>query len=126
MTRFLHPYQALCLFVRLLIGLAAFCVSNGVIVAKNLVALKILAVLLLIPAVVMASLWIFGIRQYAKESLDVDNRTWWNSLRPVHAMLLALFSVLALFSHVPQHAYVALIADVGVGLGAFVERNRQR
>lgn len=120
---FLHPYQALCLLTRLMIAFAAFCVSNGVLVAKRERVAVLMAVALLVPAIVMLALWAFGLRKQAAESIDPEGRAWWDPLRPVHAALIATFSVLTLASPVPQHAYAALIADVGVGLGAFVTRN---
>jgi hypothetical protein len=98
-------------------------VSNGVLVAKNELIAKIMAVALLVPATVLAALWAFGMRRHARESLDSSGRAWWDPLRPVHASLIATFSVLTLASPVPQHAYVALLVDAGVGLGAFVARN---
>lgn len=120
---FLHPLQTLCILVRLLIAFAAFCVSNGVLVSRNRRAAVILAILMLVPATVMLALWATGLRRRAVESLDPDGRTWWNSLRPVHAALIATFSALTLVSPMPQHAYAALVADAGVGLGAFITRN---
>lgn len=121
---FLYPYQILCIVVRLSIAFFAFCVSNGVLLKKSEHLSKGLAVLLLIPAIVMASLWAFGLRQHAFESIGADGGiTWWNSLRPVHATLLATYSLLTLFSRVPQYAHVALFVDAGVAFGAFVQRN---
>jgi uncharacterized membrane protein YfbV (UPF0208 family) len=126
MVPFLRPYQALCILARLLVAFAAFCVSNGVLVARNHRAAVIMAAVLLIPALVMLALWALGARGRAFESLDPSGRTWWNSLRPVHAALIATFSALTLLSPMPQHAYAALVADAGVGLGAFVTRNAEK
>jgi cytochrome bd-type quinol oxidase subunit 2 len=121
---FLYPYQILCIVVRLSIAFFAFCVSNGVLLKKSERISKGLAVLLLIPAIVMLFLWTFGLRKHAFESIGTDGGiTWWNSLRPVHATLLATYSLLTLFSRVPQHAHVALFVDAGVAFGAFVQRN---
>lgn len=118
----LHPAQVACLLVRLSVAFAAFCVSNGVIVRANMGALKALAVVLLVPATAFAVMWAFGLRRTAWESLDPSKKVWWNDLRPVHAALYLVFSLMVLSSTMPRHAHAALFADVGVGLGAMMVR----
>lgn len=123
MTIPLHWKQAVCLAVRLLFALAAFGFSNGVIVGANAVAMKVLAALALVAAVGMGAIWALGLRKTARESLHPSKRVWWMPLRPVHSVLYAAFALMVFFSSAPHHAYSALLADTGVGLGAFVTKN---
>lgn len=124
MPSFLHPLQFACIFVRTCLAAVAFYIAN---VAQNARLLRLMAILLLIPAIVMFGLWAFGARQNALESLERGGRTWWNDMRPVHALLYFGFSALVLSSpshhHLtsPQeHAYALLLADAGIGAGAFL------
>lgn len=44
---------------------------------------------------------------------------WWNRLRPVHGTLYLLFALCALSSTYNQYAFLFLLLDVIIGLGAF-------
>jgi hypothetical protein len=73
----------------------------------------------------MAAIWAFRLRESAREVIGRPyNKVWWNDLRPVHALLYLVFSLMVLTSTMPHHAYAALLTDAGIGLGAFVAKNQ--
>ncbi len=77
---------------------------------------ELLGALALLPAIGFFYIYLTGGRKTGPEVFG--DRIWWNSLRPFHGLLWALFAVLALF-RVPW-AWVVLLVDVLVGLVAFI------
>jgi len=73
--------------------------------------------LILIPAIGFLVIYFFGLR---KTGLETGGKPiWWNHLRPVHAIMYLLFSVLR--NH--QYAPAILVADVLIGLIAHLSHN---
>jgi len=78
--------------------------------------LPYLGYLALLPAVGFMYIFVTGIR---KTGLEVfGEKIWWNNLRPVHALLYALFSYNAI--HKNRESWKFLLADVVFGLVNFL------
>ncbi len=77
--------------------------------------LSLLGLIALFPTVGFLYFWLTGTRQTGPEVFG--DRIWWNSLRPLHALLWGTFAVLALFEC--QYAWILLFVDVIVGITAF-------
>ena len=97
-----------CIGVRLLL----------VVVAKKSPPkyLPYLGYLALLPAIGFFCIYAFGLRKTGAEVFG--DRIWWNSLRPVHGVLYALFAYHAIRRH--EYAWTFLLADVGIGLVSFL------
>lgn len=80
--------------------------------------LPALGALALLPALGFAILYAFDLRKTGPEVFG--GAIWWNSLRPLHALLWGTFAVLAL-RHSP-HAWKVLLADTLLGLAAWTAR----
>ena len=78
--------------------------------------LPLLGLLAVVPAIGFAVIYAGGLRQTGPEVFG--ERIWWNDLRPVHAALYATFAVMALRGN--ESAWIVLLADVLLGLAAFV------
>ena len=63
------------------------------------------------------TIYVTGIRKTGPEVFG--DRIWWNSLRPIHGGLYILFGILAL-SQWYKNAWIVLLADVLIGLVAFL------
>ena len=73
----------------------------------------------LLPAIGFAAIYAFGLR---KTGLEVGGeRIWWNHLRPIHAALYGAFAAAAIAKQ--PLAWIFLLADVGLGLGAWTVHN---
>ncbi len=81
--------------------------------------LELLGALALLPAIGFFYIYATGARKTGPEVFG--DRIWWNTLRPFHGTMYALFSVMALF-HVPN-AWVVLLVDALVGLTAFTHHH---
>lgn len=77
--------------------------------------LPLLGLLALLPTVGFLYFWLTGTRQTGPEVFG--DRIWWNSLRPLHAVLWGTFAVLALFEY--KCAWILLLVDVLFGISAF-------
>jgi hypothetical protein len=77
--------------------------------------LPLLGLLALFPTLGFLYFWLTGTRQTGPEVFG--DRIWWNSLRPLHALLWGTFAVLALFEY--RYAWILLLIDVIVGITAF-------
>ena len=97
-----------CLFARVVI---TFLVKNS---PKD--KLPYLGLLGLIPAIGFSYIYITGKRKTGGEVFG--ERIWWNSLRPIHAILYFLFAFLAINKN--KKAYLPLLIDVNIGLMAFL------
>lgn len=83
--------------------------------ATRVELLPALGALALLPALGFAILYAFDLRKTGPEVFG--GAIWWNSLRPLHALLWGTFAVLAL-RHSP-HAWKVLLADTLLGLAAW-------
>lgn len=68
-----------------------------------------------VVAAVMIFLWYFHLRQHAPEA---GGRTWWNWLRPLHALMYAAFSATGRSE--------ILFADVAIGVVASLAHHRKK
>ena len=95
------------------IGLRLFLVY----VAKNsnIIFLKYMGYLLLLPAFGFIYIYLNGMRQTGAEVFG--DKIWWNNLRPVHALLYLLFSYHAITGN--KDAWIYLFIDVLFGLTSF-------
>ncbi len=96
-----------CLGARLLLAYIAKTVSKD--------WLRILGYLALIPAAGFLYIYLTGSRKTGAEVFG--DRIWWNSLRPIHAVLYLLFAILAIAQY--TCAWKVLLADVILGAIAF-------
>lgn len=64
-----------------------------------------------------ATIYVFDLRRTGRETCG--EQIWWNSLRPLHAALYFAFAYAAI-AHKHDRAWMALAADVVVGLLAFL------
>ena len=78
--------------------------------------LPILGYLALLPAAGFAYIFATGSRQTGGEVFG--EKIWWNNLRPIHAILYALFAYYAIMQK--TWAWKFLFADVMLGLAAFL------
>jgi len=62
------------------------------------------------------TIYFTGSRKTGPETFG--EKIWWNNLRPVHGSLYLLFSILAFRKH--PLAWVVLLIDTLIGLGAFI------
>lgn len=77
--------------------------------------LRILGYLALLPAIGFIYIFATGSRKTGAEVFGEN--IWWNSLRPVHAVLYLLFAYNAINAH--SYAWVFLLVDVLLGAASF-------
>jgi hypothetical protein len=82
----------------------------------NKTYLNIMGYLALIPAFGFFYIYFTGSRQTGKEVFG--EKIWWNSLRPIHGTLYALFAYNAIMGN--SNAYIYLLVDVLLGLVSFL------
>ena len=91
-----------------------------VYVAKNYkdqkVVKNILLIFTLLVSVGFFFIYFTGIRKKGTETFGND--IWWNNLRPLHGFLYLLFAIL-LYQN-SSYAWMVLLADVLIGLSAFL------
>jgi hypothetical protein len=78
--------------------------------------LPILGYISLVPAIGFAYIYLTDSRKTGPEVFG--NKIWWNNLRPIHALLYALFAYMAITQK--REAWIVLLADVFFGLGGFI------
>lgn len=78
--------------------------------------LKYLGYLALLPAIGFLLIFLFGLRETGGEVFG--EKIWWNSLRPVHAILWGLFAYLAIKGE--KYAWKVLLFDTLLGLFSFL------
>lgn len=78
--------------------------------------LRYMGYLALIPAIGFLVIYFGGLRKTGPEVFG--GKIWWNALRPIHALLYLTFAYMAI--HNMNNAYVPLLIDVLIGLGAFL------
>jgi hypothetical protein len=81
--------------------------------------LPILGYVALLPAIGFMYFFISGTRTTGPEVFG--DKIWWNNLRPVHAILYALFAYYAIQQS--RNAWLILLADVIIGIVAFVRHH---
>ena len=62
------------------------------------------------------TIYAFGLRKTGPEVFG--EAIWWNTLRPIHGALYAIFAALALQKN--RSGWIVLAADAALGLGAFL------
>lgn len=77
--------------------------------------LQLLGYLALLPAIGFFYIFLTGSRKIGGEVFG--NKIWWNSLRPIHGLLYALFAYFAIVKN--KNAWKFLAVDVIIGLVAF-------
>lgn len=82
---------------------------------KKETLVKFMGFLSLFPAFGFAYLWFTNGRQVGMET--GGNRIWWSNYRILHALCYFTFAVLAIQEN--PNAYLALAADVTIGLSLF-------
>lgn len=97
-----------CIPIRLIIIYIAAHISNTY--------LPVLGYVSLIPAIGFLYLFLSGTRTSGPETFGKP--IWWNRLRPIHALLYILFAYAAI--HKQRHGWKYLLADVIIGLLAFL------
>ncbi len=78
--------------------------------------LPYLGYLALLPAIGFMYIFITGVRKTGAEVFG--EKIWWNNLRPVHALLYALFAYFAI--HKNTNAWILLLVDVVIGFVSFL------
>lgn len=88
------------------------------LIAKNAtpIILQIMGYIALIPAIGFTLIYIFGMRKTGPEVFG--SKIWWNSLRPLHAMLYFTFAYLAI--NKSKSAWLVLLIDVIIGFLGFI------
>jgi phosphatidylglycerophosphate synthase len=104
----LIQFLGICILIRSLGALISYLHPYSVIT-------KVLAILYFLIGISMLYLFIANKRQNAPEGGGI---TWWNNLRPIHAILFILFAVFTLNRN--KYSYFFLIGDVILGLTAFI------
>ena len=92
--------------------------SLFVIIAKNVSIqyLQYLGYLALLPVIGFIYIFITGSRNTGPEVLG--DKIWWNNLRPLHALLYALFAYNAIKEN--PNSWLFLLLDVTIGLISFL------
>ena len=78
--------------------------------------LKLMGYIALLPATGFMYIFITGSRKTGAETMG--EKIWWNSLRPVHALLYSLFAYHAIQMH--SYAWTFLLIDVLLGTVSFL------
>ena len=97
-----------CVFTRLFI----------VYLAKNIDEeyLPYMGYMALIPAIGFSVIYLGDLRKTGGEVFG--DKIWWNSIRPIHALLYFIFSIMAINKN--RNSYKVLLVDVIFGLMAFL------
>lgn len=111
-------HQRMALFLVGCIGTRALLV---LLAAKvPLAALRVMGVMGAVIAAGFAIIYMGKLRRTGAET--GGQLIWWDSLRPVHALLYAAFAYFALTGD-RRKAWVTLLIDVIIGLAAFVHHH---
>ena len=88
-----------------------------VVIAKNYIDyLPIMGSLAFVPAIGFFYIYLTNSRQTGDEVFG--DKIWWNSLRPIHGTLYAIFGYMALRQD--PNAWIILLLDVILGLSGFL------
>ena len=97
-------FWLLCIPLRVLLSVVACLYPTSTLV-------NVLAWIMLLVGLNMIRLWLFDLRLSAPEG---RGNTWWNSIRPIFAILYILFAMYTFKGYVG--AYRFLVADVIIGV----------
>ena len=91
------------------------------VVNNNLILLRTLGFLAILPALGFAYLFATNSRLRAREA---GGRTWWHCYRPIHAAMYATFAYLALSSQreLRASAWMVLAADAALGAALWANK----
>ncbi len=78
--------------------------------------LPLLAVLALLPVIGWINIIFFNPRNSGPETMG--SPIWWNSLRPIHAILYFAFALCAFYKK--SYSWIFLLIDVCIGLSSFL------
>jgi hypothetical protein len=110
------------LFLFVCIGIRVLLVylANKLKDLNNLVYLKAMGIILIIPALGFFYIYATNSRTTGREVFG--SKIWWNSLRPLHGFNYLLFSLMALSNNkkLYSNAWIPLLIDVCIGLLAFL------
>jgi hypothetical protein len=106
----------LCIGIRVLLVYVAKKLNS----LNNLMYLKVMGILLIIPALGFFYIYATNSRTTGREVFG--SKIWWNSLRPVHGFNYLLFGLMALSNNkkLYSNAWIPLLIDVCIGLLAFL------
>jgi hypothetical protein len=91
--------------------------SLFVLIAKNYIEyLPIMGSIAVLPAIGFFYIYFTNSRQTGNEVFG--DKIWWNSLRPIHGTLYAIFAYMALQKN--PDAWKILLLDVIIGLSGFL------
>lgn len=91
--------------------------SLFVLIAKNYIEyLPIMGSIAVLPAIGFFYIYFTNSRQTGNEVFG--DKIWWNSLRPIHGTLYAVFAYMALQKN--PNAWIILLLDVIIGLSGFL------
>lgn len=107
-------YKRVALFLFGCIGLR--CMLVYIAKHSSVWLLRILGYIAMIPAFGFIYIYLTGSRTTGPEVFG--DKIWWNTLRPVHGGLYALFAWHAIMGH--RNAWTYLFIDVIVGLSSFL------
>lgn len=79
--------------------------------------LNYMAILAMIISIGFSVIYLFNLRP---TGIEAGGRIWWNNLRPLHAILYAVFAYLAIYNK--EKAWIALFADAVLGSVIFASR----
>lgn len=106
-----------CIPVRLLMVCFAYYMLNIPEIYKN----PLFYLFLSVTFVIGMGFWTIYVMGWRKTGLEVGGKEiWWNHLRPVHGTNYLLFTLFAAMGW--KHAWLFLLLDVGIGVGAFFRR----
>lgn len=102
-------FLCFCIIIRLSFVLTAKYIDKKYLPYLGLIAL--------IPAIGFITIYLGDFRKTGGEVFG--EKIWWNDLRPIHASLYILFSLLAFKKS--EYAYIPLLTDVVLGLFFFLK-----
>jgi hypothetical protein len=108
------------LFLGLCIPIRSFLIFLAYKFKNNTKYLKIMGLILLVPAIVFLYIYITNSRKTGAEVFG--GNIWWNDLRPIHGINYLMFSIVALSSnkYMNNNAWKLLLIDVILGLSSFI------
>ncbi len=101
-----------------------FCIGSRLLLAY--LAYKYPSKILAYPAILLAIswmvIWLFSLRKTGMEVVDNNNIIWWDNMRPIHAIIYALFAYSSYTLN--NNAYGFLVFDALLGLSAFLLKKK--